>query len=73
MELGVATNGELKALIERIMGNANTSNDVRELSGGRVAFWDDTKQVIVIYNPNAVDKGTIFIPRAGRAYFESLK
>jgi RHS repeat-associated protein len=70
VELGVASKAELKSLIKRTIEGADTANDVRELSGGRVAFWDDAKKAVVIFNPNAVDKGTVFVPKQGRYYFD---
>jgi len=45
----------------------------------RLENWEDlvpqvrTKGGVVIYNPTAVDKGTVFVRQEGRAYFESLK
>jgi RHS repeat-associated protein len=70
VELGVASKAELQSLIKRIIEGADAANDVRELSGGRVAFWDDARKAVVIYNPNAVDKGTVFVPTEGRYYFD---
>jgi hypothetical protein len=32
-----------------------------------------SKNAVVIYNPNAVDKGTVFVPTNGRAYFNGLQ
>jgi filamentous hemagglutinin len=53
--------------IEKII--TSDSSLVRNLSGGRVAFWDSSTQTVVIRNPNVVDKGTAFRPGEGIHYF----
>jgi hypothetical protein len=68
----VANREDLKSLVKETMQSA-TGTDVKLLSGGRVAFWNDFKKVVVIYNPNAVDNGTVFAPANGRTYFSTLQ
>jgi hypothetical protein len=52
--------------IERII--TSDSSLVRELNGGRVAFWDSSTQTVVIRNSRG-DKGTVFRPTEGIEYF----
>lgn len=47
--------------------------DVRHLSSGRAAYWDQASGTVVIRNASAADMGTAFRPTAGRTYFENLK
>ncbi|WP_394847084.1 hypothetical protein LZC95_06400 [Pendulispora brunnea] len=46
---------------------------MRNLSGGRSAYWNDSLGSVLIRNPTAADGGTFFKPTAGRAYFEGLQ
>lgn len=46
---------------------------VRQLSGGRVAYWHDGTGTVVIRNPFAADGGTAFQPVNGVDYFNGLK
>jgi len=65
-ELGVTTSAQLAARVEQIIMNPS---EVRYLSGGRIAYWDNVSQTVVIRNPSAVDGGTIFKPVKGKVYF----
>jgi hypothetical protein len=65
---GVSTPGQFAKVIEGVMENAT---QVRSLSGGRTAFWQDG--VVVIRNPGAVDGGTAFVPTNGLQYFQGLR
>lgn len=56
--------------IDDVMANPSAS---KSLSGGRKAYWDDKSQTVVITNPKAVDGGTAFKPKDGKAYFDNLK
>jgi RHS repeat-associated protein len=69
-EIGATSKPELKTIVKEIVANANATNDVRQLSGGRIAYWDDTRKAVVIFNPSAVDRGTVFVPKQGRYYFD---
>ena len=44
----------------------------KELNRGRVAYWSDEVQAIVIVSPSDPDGGTAFRPVHGRAYFDEL-
>jgi len=46
--------------------------DVRKLSNGRTAYWNDKEGIVVIHDPSSVDRGTAFRPTAGRTYFDNL-
>jgi hypothetical protein len=39
----------------------------------RLAWWDDVKKVVLIFDPKSIDKGTAFIPGKLKAYFDALK
>jgi len=58
------------AVIANVLANPTHH---RELENGREAYFDNKSNTIVIYNPNARDKGTCFRPRAGLRYLEGLK
>jgi hypothetical protein len=47
----------------------------RPISGprGGLAWWDDVKKVVLIFDPKSIDKGTAFIPGKLKAYFDALK
>ncbi len=70
--LGVRTRKQFAEFIENIISHASGTN-VKNLSRGRVAYWDASSGTVVIYNPNARDLGTIFRPDAGRGYFDALR
>jgi hypothetical protein len=42
----------------------------KPLTGGRIAYWDDQRQAIVIEDPNG--PGSVFTPSEGKAYFDDL-
>ena len=52
------------------MGNPRA---VRNLSNGRVAYWDNASGTVVIRNPGAIDGGTAFKPTQGKIYFDNLR
>jgi filamentous hemagglutinin len=70
--LGINSRDEFAEHIDGVVSNA-TGADVRTLSGGRTAFWDDASGTVVIRNPNAPDLGTAFRPTTGRVYFTGLR
>jgi hypothetical protein len=64
---GIRTRGQFADMIENVINNYD---EMKCLSGGRIAYWRDG--VVVIRNPSAVDGGTAFVPRDGYTYFEGL-
>lgn len=70
LKLGITNRDQLKALVQEVIETAAEGN-VRQLQGGRAAFWDDSRGLVVIYNPSAIDKGTVFVPRDGRKHFDA--
>lgn len=54
------------------MRNAKTS-EIKRLSLLRSAYWDESTGTIVIHDMSHPDQGTVFRPKAGRAYFDALK
>lgn len=65
---GVSSPKQLEDTVKEII----MTGEARKLSGGRTAYWDSSKGMVVIVNPNTQDKGTIFVPTRGRAYFDDL-
>ena len=72
VELGVSNKEGLKSLVRETIETAGPG-DVKNLEGGRVAYYNEGKNVVVIYNPNATDKGTVFRPTDGRNIFGRLR
>lgn len=68
--LGIRTREQFARLIESII---NSPTATRQLSGGRVAYWNEAASTVVIRNAREVDGGTAFQPANGRAYFEALR
>jgi len=58
--------------IDETVREAKGSN-VRNLSGGRTAYWNDKEKMVVIRDPKNPDGGTAFRPTNGKAYFDNLK
>ena len=48
-------------------------SDVKQLSKGRSAYWNDQEKMVVIRDPKSPDGGTAFRPTNGKAYFNNLK
>jgi filamentous hemagglutinin len=49
-------------------------DEVKQLSNGRTAYWNDKEKMVVIHDPKSPDGGTAFRPTNGKAYFDnSLK
>ncbi len=71
-ELGIETRNDFANHIDNVVSNAKGMN-VRQLSGGRTAYWDDITGTVVIKNPSAQDMGTAFRPTNGRSYFKGLE
>ncbi|MFQ3684942.1 MAG: hypothetical protein SNJ51_21970, partial [Roseiflexus sp.] len=63
----ITNNSDFTSLIEDIINNPE---EHKALSNGRHAFWKNN--TVVIYNPNASDKGTCFKPTAGKSYYDNL-
>lgn len=58
--------------IDETIKEAKGSN-VKNLSGGRTAYWNDKEKMVVIRDPKNLDGGTAFRPTNGKAYFDNLK
>lgn len=63
---------EFEKKVEETIQNAKGS-DVKQLSRGRTAYWNDKEKMVVIHDPYNADGGTAFRPSGGRQYFEGLK
>lgn len=69
-DLGIKTKEQFAQHIENVVKNPTS---LKELSGGRAAYWDQSTGTVVIRNPKPGDGGTAFRPVNGRAYFDSLR
>lgn len=67
---GLNAQSEFAAHIESIIANPS---DIKFLAKGRIAYWGDASQTVVIRNPSAQDGGTVFKPKHGKSYFDNLK
>ncbi|WP_133719247.1 RHS repeat-associated core domain-containing protein [Methylocaldum gracile] len=67
--LGIRTREQFAKHIENVINNPTAT---RQLSGGRLAYWDDATSTVVIRNPRAADGGTAFQPTLGRKYFDDI-
>ena len=59
-----------EVMVRQIVRDAKPPN-VRHLSGGRTAYWDERTRVVVITTPGSRD--AVIYPRTGRAYFDGLR
>ena len=57
-ELGVKTNAELQTLIENTISRPSLSGT---LQNWRSFYFNSKSRVVVIVNPAAIDKGTVFV------------
>jgi RHS repeat-associated protein len=67
-EFGNITRNEFKDLVQETMANPS---EVKSLSNGRTAYWNDKEQMVVIENGTAPDKSTAFRPTNGKSYFDN--
>jgi hypothetical protein len=56
-----------------INGIISNPSDVKTLSRGRTAYWDEQSKTVVISDPKSADGGTAFKPSQGKTYFNNLK
>ncbi|QQR88711.1 MAG: VCBS repeat-containing protein [Myxococcales bacterium] len=70
-ELGIKSPEAFAKHINKVVAGAKGAN-VRQLAGGRTAYWDDLTGTVVIQNPKAVDMGTAFRPTLGKQYFTDI-
>jgi filamentous hemagglutinin len=50
-----------------------TGGDLKQLSGGRSAYWNDKERMVVIRNPRSPDGGAAFRPKNDKTYFNNPK
>jgi pyocin large subunit-like protein len=68
-EFNISTTDELRDIVTAIIENPT---EIKELSAGRTIYWDSKTGAVVILNPRDPDGGTIFKPRRGKLYSDSL-
>jgi filamentous hemagglutinin len=68
-DLGVKDKEGLAKVVAEVLGS--TKSETKALSGGRTAYYDSERNIIVFHDPSSRDKGTVFRPTDGRAYFDT--
>jgi hypothetical protein len=63
------TRAKYQNMVEEIMAQPS---EIRGLRNGRRAYWDESRKVVVVYDPNAKDCGSAFKPREGYDYFSDV-
>ena len=58
---------------EYIKNVLSSPSDMKNLSSGRAAFWDNRLGSVVIFDPKNIDLGTAFRPQEGKQFFDKLK
>ena len=58
---------------DRIADVMETARVVRELRGGRTAYYDEDSNTLVLHDPSARDGGTMFKPSGGYDYVRRLR
>ena len=67
---GINTRRQFALFLKHIIEHPS---EERDLSNGRIAYWDDATGTVIIYNPHASDLGTAFQPDNGIRYFYNLR
>ena len=70
-EFGVGTRGDYRDMIVRVLGNPLAKP--KTLRDGRIAFYEEDTNTLVLVDPNAYDNGTAYRPNKGMAAFKDLK
>jgi len=65
----VSSKSDFATTIDGVMKN----NPPKFLSEGRVAYYDESTNILVIRDPNTADGGTCFRPTEGKPYYDRLK
>lgn len=69
----IETVEELQSNTEMIIRTSNATNNMKHLERGRIGYWNDSQNSLVIFDPNSLDKGTTFIPDTWKIYFNNLQ
>ncbi|MDR1533480.1 MAG: hypothetical protein LBU64_00035, partial [Planctomycetota bacterium] len=69
--IGITTRKELKEYAQKII--LDPKSEMRVLDNGRAAWWDSVTGTVVLKDPWNVNGGTIFRPRDGKIYFDTLR
>jgi hypothetical protein len=62
----ITTVAEFKSYVQSVMGGSVN----RVNPAGKKYFWGASTGTFVVYNPYAVDCGTAFRPKEGKAYYD---
>jgi hypothetical protein len=72
LAIGIRDQRTFSEVVQRTMQEATAENR-KALTRGRVAYWNPSHNLVVIYDPERSDAGTAFVPKNGKTYFEQLK
>jgi hypothetical protein len=50
----------------------NSSTEMKTLTGGRTAYWDQKSGTVIIRDPLRIDGGTSFRPINGKKYYDDV-
>ena len=70
-EFGVKDEQGLAKIVEEVM--TSPASETKALSGGRTVYYDSERNIVVFHDPSSPDKGTVFRPTEGSAYFNRQK
>ncbi len=60
-------------LSEYVQGVIKNPSEIRQLTNGRTAYWDNRLEGVVIHNSRMPDRSTVYRPFDGKAGFDKLK
>ena len=58
--------------VKKVDNTVNQATDVKNLNGGRTAYYNSVDNTLVIVDPRSQDLGTMFRPKNGMDYFNNL-
>jgi hypothetical protein len=70
-ELGASNREEYRDIVESVLSHPHAQ--VLPLPRDRTAFYDESRNVLVILDPNSRDKGTAFQPDDGPSILKRLR
>ena len=65
--------GDPDGLADMLDGIIMNPDEVKHLSRGRTAYWDDKRGIAIVIDPNSAHGGTAMRPDTGKDWFDNLK
>ena len=56
----------------RLRNILNNPTEIKSLTRGRTAYWDQKSGTVVIRDPSRIDGGTAFKPLQGKKYYDEV-